>query len=124
MSSGKRSWRALTACAAAYALALYAILASFVPLPAASAALGASALGFEICRHDGSDPALPTGHSDNEHCKLCVANGHASPAALPRAPLPFIVAYASKLRWSIVGDDVAPLPASFSAQPRGPPHSP
>jgi hypothetical protein len=123
MNCGKRYWRALTACAAAYALALYAILASFVPLPAASATLGASALGFEICRHDSSDPALPAGHSDNEHCKLCVANGHASVAALPRPPLPFIVAYPSKLRWSIISDDVAPLPASFSAQPRGPPHS-
>jgi hypothetical protein len=123
MGSGKRSWRALTACAAAYALVLYAILASFAPLPAASAALGASALGFEICHHDGSDPGLPAGQSNNEHCKLCVANGHASVAALPRPPLPFIVAYPSKLRWSIISDDVAPLPASFSAQPRGPPHS-
>jgi hypothetical protein len=123
MNSGKRSWRALTACAAAYALVLYAILASFMPLPAAAVSVGASVLGFEICHHDGSDPAVPAGHSDNEHCKLCVANGHASVAALPRPPLPFGVAYTTKLRWSIISDDVAPLPASFSAQPRGPPHS-
>jgi Protein of unknown function (DUF2946) len=120
MSSGRRLWRPITGCLAAYVLALYAILASFVPIPAASAALGAGALGFEICHHDGSDPARPADPQDSEHCKLCTANGQAPVAALP-IPLPFIVAYTSKLRWRVIADDVAPLPASFGAQPRGPP---
>ena len=122
MNSGKRSWRALTACAATYALVLYAVLTSFAPLPTAGAALGADAFAFEICHHDGSDPALPAGHSE-EHCKLCVANGHASVAALPRPPLPFILDDARKLRWSVIDGAVVPLPDSFSAQPRGPPLS-
>jgi hypothetical protein len=97
------------------------VLASFMPLPAASANLELAAAGFEICHHDGADPALPAGHSHSEHCKFCVGNGHAPVAALPRAPLPFIVAYASQLRWAVSGNGVAPLPDLFGAQPRGPP---
>jgi hypothetical protein len=120
MSFGRRGWRALTACVAAYALALYTIALSFAPLPAASATPGVSAAGFEICQHD-ADPAAPTDRSDShEHCKFCTANAH-SLAALPRAPLPFIIAYETTLRWTVIGDETAPPPPSFSAQPRGPP---
>jgi hypothetical protein len=118
MHFAKRVWRLATACVVANALALYAILSSLTPLPAA--ALGASAPGFEICRH--LDPAVPAGHSNaDEHCQFCLANGHLSVAAPAPAPLPSIVAYASKLRWAVVADVVTPLPASFSARPRGPP---
>jgi len=119
INPGKRSWRQLTGCVGAYVIALYAILASFMPL----AAVGASvdSFGVEICHHDGADPALPADHSDaNGHCKLCIGTGHAPVAALPRAPLPFVVAY-SDLRWSIPADDLPPRPTAFSAQPRGPP---
>lgn len=115
----KRGWRSATAVVMAYAFALYAILSSLTPLPVA--ALGASAPGFEICLH--SDPAVPTGHSNaDEHCKFCLANGQLSVLTSASAPLPFIVAYASKLRWAVIADDIAPLP-SFSARPRGPPLS-
>ena len=120
MRFGRRNWRALTACVAAYALALYTILLSFAPLPAASALPGASAVGFEICQHD-ADPAVPADRPDSHnHCQFCIANAH-SVAALPRAPQPFIVAYGTTLRWTVVGDETAPPPPSLSAQPRGPP---
>ena len=120
MRFGRRGWRALTACVATYTLALYTILLSFAPLPAAGAMPGVSASGLEICQHD-TDPAAPADRPDShEHCQFCTANAH-SVAALPRAPQPFIVAYETTLRWTVIGDETAPPPPSFSAQPRGPP---
>jgi len=116
-----RIWRPVTACAVAYAFALFAVLTSFASL-SATASTGAGALGFEICQHDGADPGIPADAPDTgSHCKFCVGNAHGAIAALPRPPLPFIVAYASTLRWVLTGEDVAPLPADFGAQPRGPP---
>jgi hypothetical protein len=118
MHRRKRIWRSATACVAAYALVLYAILSSLTPLTIE--ALGASASGLEICLH--SDPAAPDGHSNaGEHCKLCLATGHLT-ISPPTAPL-CVVAYASKLRWAVIADDFGPLPASVSARPRGPPLS-
>jgi hypothetical protein len=118
MHRAKRVWRSATACAVAYAFALYAILSSLTPLPVG--ALGASARGIEICQH--ADPAAPAGHSSaGEHCKLCLANSHLS--VPPPTPPLCLVAYTSKLRWAVIADDFTLLPASVTARPRGPPLS-
>ena len=120
MRLDSRIWRPLTACVVAYAFALFAILTSFAPFPAA-AAIEAGGLSLEICHHDGADPVIPADPSDTGgHCKFCVGNAHAV-AALPPGPHPIVVAYACTLRWVLHREDIAPLPADFSAQPRGPP---
>jgi hypothetical protein len=126
MNFSKRLWRRLSACIALYAFVLHAMLLAFAPFPAAAGtALGRSVTGFEICLHDGAEgagPAVPSGHSGTDnHCPFCVADGHSSVAALPRTHLPLIVAYLSTLRWVVASDEVVETPASFSAQPRGPP---
>jgi hypothetical protein len=114
----KRIWRSATACVAAYALVLYAILWNLTPLSVE--ALGATASGLEICLHPR--PAAPAGHSNaGEHCNLCLANCH--PTITPPTPPICVVAYASKLRWAVIADDFAFLPTSVSARPRGPPLS-
>jgi hypothetical protein len=115
MHKSKRIWRSVTACVAAYALVLYAILLSLTPLPVQALSASAS----EICLH--ADPARPGGHSNVcEHCSLCLANGHSIP---PPTPPLCAVAYASKLRWAVIADDFVFLPASVDARPRGPPLS-
>jgi hypothetical protein len=118
MHRANQVWQSVTACFVAYAFALYTILSSLTPLPVE--AVGASASGVEICLH--ADPAVPAGHSSaGEHCKLCLAYGHLS---VPPPTLALcVVAYASKLRWAVIADDFAFLPASVIARPRGPPHS-
>jgi hypothetical protein len=124
MMSSQRTWRRLSAWLAAYALALHVVLLSFAPIPAATAASD-DAVGFALCLHDGgdvSDPAAPTGHSD-EHCPFCVVNGHSSVAALPRVPLPLGFDYASMLSWVVTSDDLPDARASVRTQPRGPPLS-
>ena len=115
-----RVWRPVTAVVVAYAFALFTILTSFAPFPAA-AGNDAGVLSIEICHHDGTDPIIPADQSDiGGHCKFCVGNAHAV-AALPPGPHPMVVAYAVTLRWTLHRVDIAPLPADFGAQPRGPP---
>jgi hypothetical protein len=114
-------WRASTACVVAYAFALFAVLTSFAPFPAAAGA-GEGVLGFEICHQSGTDPLTPADPSGtNDHCKFCIGSAHAGVAALPRSPFPFFVAYVSALRWTLASEDIAPRLALFGAQPRGPP---
>ncbi|MBO0756483.1 MAG: hypothetical protein J2P54_11515 [Bradyrhizobiaceae bacterium] len=117
MHRAKRVWQSATACVVAYVFALYSILSSLTPLPVE--AVGATAPGVEVCLH--ADPAAPARHSSAEHCKLCLAYSHLS--VPPPTPPPCVVAYASKLRWAVIADDFAFLPASVIARPRGPPLS-
>jgi len=119
MPRAKQVWQSATACFVAYAFALYTILSSLTPLPVE--AVGANASGVEICLH--ADPATPApGHSSaGEHCKLCLA--YSALSVPPPAHPPRVVAYASKLRWAVIADDFAFLPASVTARPRGPPLS-
>ena len=74
-----RIWRAIVACAGAYALALNVILASVLGGPLAVA--GGNPAGFEICLdHKGTpdqqSPASPD--AGKFHCVLCIASFDAS----------------------------------------------
>jgi hypothetical protein len=118
-----RTWRAVVACAAAYALALNIILAGV---------LGASALGdpargaFEIClSHDGgSDQGAPVNSGGGQlHCVLCLTGAQVPVLPAQASVVVASTAYATT-PVSHRSDDRPPAAARDPAKPpTGPPHT-
>ena len=116
-----RTWRAIVAGAAAYALALNVILAGMTGA-AAVATSGGDPSGFEICLSHGSNPGAPTQPIDGKlHCLLCLVGTHAP--VLP-ADAFVAVAFAPVIIVILGGADDGRPPATIrdpGKPPRGPP---
>ncbi len=117
-----RTWRAIVACAVAYALALNVILAGAFGARVLAAG-GEEPGAFEICLgHNGdSDPGLPAQPiNDKLHCVLCVTGAQA-----PVLPEDAVIAMTTVAATAIIlGHDSDGRPPSNSRDPGKPPRGP
>jgi hypothetical protein len=121
---GWRRWRRSTACLLVAALLMQGLGFAF-----ASAALAAGRVdstdwaGFELCRHDRTNPDQPGAPDQpavDAHCAFCVAGPGfvLEPPALSVLFLPVEIEIAP---WPMTVWRLAPVTVDASSRPRGPP---
>jgi len=125
-AEGWQRWQRLIACILIYALFLHALAISGAMTSAqlsADAAGGADWAGFELCRHDNANPALPgdpDGQAGDTHCVFCVA-GPGFVLSPPAVSTEYCPVKISVSPWPLMAWRLAPATVDASARPRGPP---
>jgi hypothetical protein len=118
---GRRVWRRLVSCVAAYAFALQMLLLAFAAPPVPGLGADQDALSAGLCLHDKSAPLAPAHNpGGGEHCKFCPVGGHQAFTA-PTLHHQTIVRTAAAAAPPIADALVPRARSNASAQPRGPP---
>jgi hypothetical protein len=117
----KRVWRRMTACVLIYVLVLQGMALAL----AGASRIGAadSAVGVELCRHDGGTSDTPSqtpGPIDDICCIVCLAGASHVAATLAFALVFHPIVFAA-VHWPVPVSRLPTHTVDASARPRGPP---